>query len=161
MKKGSKKEAEATKKKKVVFTPPETSSSVEAAAVETFGAEFPESRVLQLKKEIEEMSKDRQVKILQILKSDTGTKLNSNKNGVFVNMTTLSLPVLRQLHAFVAYAEEEERDFSNFERQKQQLMQTHFLHTATATATADGDNIPRLGVEENEAEGANARRSGW
>ena len=146
MKKSSKKGEEATKKKKkvpptegVVGSPLQLVACLAAEGWPEGLLEYPESCVLQLKKDIEEMSKDRQVKILQILKSDTRTKLNCNKNGVFVNMTTLSLPVLRELHAFVAYVKEEEREFSIFEIQKQQLMQNHFFHVEKKLDDDDDD----------------------
>ena len=85
-----------------------------------------ESLILQLKQDIEEMSKENQVKILGILYADAATKLNSNKSGVFVNMTMLSAGVVRELAKMTKHIKTQEREFVQFELQKKEL-QIHYF----------------------------------
>jgi hypothetical protein len=51
---------------------------------------------------IEQMGKEHHIQILKILIEDTTIRLNSNKCGVFVNMSYLSPTTIEKIQAYVA-----------------------------------------------------------
>ena len=89
----------------------------------------------ELKQEIESLSKEHQVQIMHLLSSDSATKLNSNKNGVFVNLTLLSPTILRQLYDFAHYTKEQEYLLSVDELQKQHYHHEFFVASERALAS--------------------------
>ena len=61
-----------------------------------------------LKESIEELSKFHQVEILKILKSDDSITINENKNGIFINMTSLKDLTITQLEDYLKYVNKQE-----------------------------------------------------
>ena len=60
------------------------------------------SRYEGIKTVIEAMSKDRQLKVLGILKKNTSAKLNETRNGIYVNMAFLSEDTVKELEAYIS-----------------------------------------------------------
>ena len=79
-----------------------------------------------LKESIEELSKFHQVEILKILKSDDSITINENKNGIFINMTSLNDSTITQLEDYLKYVNKQEKQLSDIEAQKDELSNTYF-----------------------------------
>ena len=79
-----------------------------------------------LKESIEELSKFHQVEILKILKSDETITINENKNGIFINMTSLKDSVITELGNYVKYVNKQEKQLNDIEVQKDELSNTYF-----------------------------------
>ena len=79
-----------------------------------------------LKESIEELSKFHQVEILKILKSDDSITINENKNGIFINMTSLKDLTITQLEDYLKYVNKQEKQLSDIEAQKDELSNTYF-----------------------------------
>jgi hypothetical protein len=79
-----------------------------------------------LKESIEELSKFHQVEILKILKSDETITINENKNGIFINMTSLKDSVITELGNYLKYVNKQEKQLNDIEVQKDELSNTYF-----------------------------------
>ena len=79
-----------------------------------------------LKESIEELSKFHQVEILKILKNDETITINENKNGIFINMTSLKDSVITELGDYLKYVNKQEKQLNDIEVQKDELSNTYF-----------------------------------
>jgi hypothetical protein len=79
-----------------------------------------------LKEKIEELSKFHQVEILKILKNDETITINENKNGIFINMTSLKDSVITELGDYLKYVNKQEKQLNDIEVQKNELSNTYF-----------------------------------
>jgi hypothetical protein len=79
-----------------------------------------------LKERIEELSKFHQVEILKLLKSDDSITINENKNGIFINMTSLKDSTITQLEDYLKYVNKQEQQLNDIETQKDELSNTYF-----------------------------------
>ena len=79
-----------------------------------------------LKERIEELSKFHQVEILKLLKSDDSITINENKNGIFINMTSLKDLTITQLEDYLKYVNKQEKQLNDIEAQKDELSNTYF-----------------------------------
>jgi len=79
-----------------------------------------------LKESIEELSKFHQVEILKILKNDETITINENKNGIFINMTSLKDSVITELGNYLKYVNKQEKQLNDIEVQKNELSNTYF-----------------------------------
>jgi hypothetical protein len=79
-----------------------------------------------LKESIEELSKFHQVEILKILKNDETITINENKNGIFINMTSLKDSVITELGDYLKYVNKQEKQLNDIEVQKNELSNTYF-----------------------------------
>ena len=79
-----------------------------------------------LKEKIEELSKFHQVEILKILKKDETITINENKNGIFINMTSLKDSVITELGDYLKYVNKQEKQLNDIEVQKNELSNTYF-----------------------------------
>ena len=77
-----------------------------------------------LKESIEELSKFHQVEILKILKNDETITINENKNGIFINMTSLKDSVITELGNYLKYVNKQEKQLNDIEVQKDELSNT-------------------------------------
>jgi hypothetical protein len=82
--------------------------------------------LVNLKNNIEKMTKYHQVEVLRILKSHKSSKLNENKNGVLVNIAFLAKETLVELNNYVKYVHDQESVINNIEYQKQEFKKTFF-----------------------------------
>lgn len=83
--------------------------------------------LVNLKNNIERMTKNNQIEVLKILKNNKSAKLNENKSGVLVNISFLSKEVLTELNNYVKYVNDQERVINNVESQKQEFKNTFFF----------------------------------
>ena len=83
-----------------------------------------------LKDDIEALPREQQVKVLQLLKHEGTVKINSNKSGVYINLTLLPEPSVRKLHEYLAYYREQERTLKIHEDAKLQIQHSFFSSSA-------------------------------
>lgn len=79
-----------------------------------------------LKDRIENMDKYHQIEILRILNKFTEIKKNENNNGTFINLTELSLEVIKELEKYTDYVDEQQKLLKKIENEKEKLEQTFF-----------------------------------
>ena len=79
-----------------------------------------------LKDRIENMDKYHQIEILRILNKFTEIKKNENNNGTFINLTELSLEVIKELEKYTDYVDEQQKLLKKIENEKDKLEQTFF-----------------------------------
>lgn len=79
-----------------------------------------------IKERIEKLNKFHQVEILKLLKISDNTTLNENKNGIFINMTSLSNKVIVELEKYLEYVDKQETQLGEIEQQKSLLSNTFF-----------------------------------
>ena len=79
-----------------------------------------------LKERIEKLNKFHQVEILKLLKTDDMCTLNENKNGIFINLTSLNDKIIYELEKYLEYVQKQESQLSETETQKSILSNTFF-----------------------------------
>tara|TARA_A100001388_G_C28325133_1_gene291762 strand:+ start:147 stop:416 length:270 start_codon:yes stop_codon:yes gene_type:complete len=79
-----------------------------------------------LKKNIENLEKPRQLEILKIIYKNQSTVLNENKNGIYINMTSLTNDTLNELKDFMKYIYTQEEELNADEQTKQNFLNTFF-----------------------------------
>jgi hypothetical protein len=79
-----------------------------------------------LKERIEKLNKFHQIEILKLLKTNDSCTLNENKNGIFVNLTSLSDGLIFELEKYLEYVQKQESQLSEIEKQKNILSNTFF-----------------------------------
>jgi hypothetical protein len=79
-----------------------------------------------LKDRIESMDKYHQIEILRILNKFSEIKKNENNNGTFINLTELSLEVIKELEKYTDYVDEQQKLLKKIENEKDKLEQTFF-----------------------------------
>ena len=93
-----------------------------------------------LKERIERLNKFHQIEILKLLKTNDSCTLNENKNGIFVNLTSLSNGLIFELEKYLEYVQKQESQLSEIEKQKNILSNTFFKDnkdTAPITLNAE------------------------
>jgi len=79
-----------------------------------------------LKERIENLNKFHQVEILKLLKTDDTCTLNENKNGIFINLTSLNDKIIYEIEKYLEYVQKQETQLSETETQKSILSNTFF-----------------------------------
>jgi hypothetical protein len=69
---------------------------------------------------IEKMEKINQLKILQILKNNPDTIINENKNGIYVNLTTLQKKTINEIIEQTNFIIEQNKILNEDEQKKKQ-----------------------------------------
>jgi hypothetical protein len=92
-----------------------------------------------LKERIEKLNKFHQIEILKLLKTNDSCTLNENKNGIFVNLTSLSDGLIFELEKYLEYVQKQESQLSEIEKQKNILSNTFF--TPFNISNADFNDI--------------------
>ena len=80
----------------------------------------------ELKERIEDMGHFHQVEILRIFNNSLDAKLSENRNGVFINLTSISQETLQKIHNYVQYVEEQTETLNEMEQEKRRLETTFF-----------------------------------
>lgn len=78
-----------------------------------------------LKDKIEMLSKSYQIEIGRLLKQNNIT-INENKNGVFINLSLIDEPILKQLTDYLEYANNQELQLKNIEIKQEELKDNYF-----------------------------------
>jgi hypothetical protein len=81
--------------------------------------------VEELKNKIEKMEDIHQLHIGSILRQNPDIKLNSNKSGILVNLTTISENILEEIQKYVDYVIEQEKTLSLVENKTEDLKQQY------------------------------------
>ena len=79
-----------------------------------------------LKKNIESLEKPRQLEILKIIYKNQSTVLNENKNGIYINMTSLTNETLDELKDYMKYIYTQEEELNSDEQTKEIFFKTFF-----------------------------------
>jgi septum formation inhibitor-activating ATPase MinD len=79
-----------------------------------------------LKQNIECLEKPRQIEILRIINESQSTIINENKNGIYINMTSLTEDTLTELKNFIKYIYTQEEDLNTNEKLKKDFLNTYF-----------------------------------
>jgi hypothetical protein len=83
------------------------------------------ARLNEIKKDIECMEKYHQIEILRIL-SESKSKINENRSGVFVNLTLLGDEVIEKLVNYISYVKEQTSTLNKAEKEKEQYKTAFF-----------------------------------
>lgn len=84
--------------------------------------------LLKLKERIEAMPKYHQIEVLRILNKHVSVKTNENNNGTFVNLTEQEEDVIIELQKYADYVDEQQKNLSKVENEKELIEQTFFTH---------------------------------
>lgn len=76
-----------------------------------------------IKLKVEDMDKSNQVEILRILKKNN-LQINENKNGVFINLSTLDEKIITDISKYITYYENQESKLNEQEKIKDTLKET-------------------------------------
>ena len=79
-----------------------------------------------IKHQIEAMPKYHQIEVLRILTQHTSCVINENNNGTFINLTEQPQAVIEALQTYVDYVNEQQKQLSSVETEKDLLEQTYF-----------------------------------
>ena len=79
-----------------------------------------------LKEKIEAMPVAHQVEVLRLLHEDQGVQTNENRNGTFVNLTSLSQDAVARLEQYVKYVQDQQERLSVVEAEKERLQKEFF-----------------------------------
>jgi len=79
-----------------------------------------------MKTKIEKMSKNHHTEILKILKTNSNVKLNSNKNGVYVNISFLDDETIEKINKYLNYIDDQESTLLTAEYQKEDFLNEYF-----------------------------------
>lgn len=79
-----------------------------------------------LKENIEHLEKIRQIEILKIIHKNQSSIVNENKNGIYINMSSLSNETLEELKNYMKYIYTQEEDLSINENIMDTFLKTFF-----------------------------------
>jgi len=82
-------------------------------------------RLIVLKDNIEALSKIHQAEVLRICNA-RGVVGSENKNGVFINLTSVSEPTVSVIEQYLAYVSTQETQLNEVEMQKKELTTKYF-----------------------------------
>ena len=80
-----------------------------------------EEQLTLLKENVEKLSFFQQVEVLRILNEKNSSRLNENKNGVFINMTNIDAETIEKLKSYLTYVMKQETQISSIEDEKKKL----------------------------------------
>jgi hypothetical protein len=63
-----------------------------------------------LKKQIELLEKTQQIEILRIIHNAQSNIINENKNGIYINMSSLSDDIIDEMQNYLTYINTQEKD---------------------------------------------------
>jgi hypothetical protein len=84
------------------------------------------SELNKLKESIESLSKFHQIEILKIFKKSALYTLNENKNGIFINMTSVDTETVVKLKNYLTYVTTQETHLNEIEDEKNTLTSIYF-----------------------------------
>jgi hypothetical protein len=79
-----------------------------------------------IKDRIELMPKHYQLDVARILLKDNNVSHNENQNGIFINLSNLSMDVIYKLQQYISYVDLQESQINNVEQQKDELKDIYF-----------------------------------
>lgn len=82
-----------------------------------------------LKKKIELLEKNQQIEILRIIHNAQSNIINENKNGIYINMSSLSDDIIDELQNYLTYINTQEKDLIVNENIMKDFQNTFFETT--------------------------------
>ena len=79
-----------------------------------------------LKKNIESLEKLHQIEILKIINKKQSNILNENKNGIYINMSSLDEETVNELKEYMKYIYKQETEININEKLKEEFLKTYF-----------------------------------
>ena len=80
-----------------------------------------------LKEKIERMSTVQHVELFRIIKTN-GVEFNENKNGIFINLSNMDIPVVEMLREYITYVEEQQQIINEQEKTKTNYIKQYFSY---------------------------------
>jgi hypothetical protein len=84
-------------------------------------------KIDELKNKIEKMDEIHQLHIGSILRQHPEIKLNTNKSGILVNLTTIPENILEEIDKYVDYIIEQEKTLIQVENKTEDLKQQYII----------------------------------
>jgi hypothetical protein len=84
-------------------------------------------KIDELKNKIEKMDEIHQLHIGSILRQPPEIKLNSNKSGILVNLTTIPELILEEIDKYMDYVIEQEKTLIQVENKTEDLKQQYII----------------------------------
>jgi hypothetical protein len=82
-----------------------------------------------LKKKIELLEKNQQIEILRIIHNAQSNIINENKNGIYINMSSLTDDIIDELQNYLTYINTQEKDLIVNENIMKDFQNTFFETT--------------------------------
>jgi hypothetical protein len=80
-----------------------------------------ENKLEYIKSCIERMSKKQHVDVLRIIKFNSSTRINENRNGIYINMSYIPDSTIVVLEKYIQYVNDQEKSLEPFEMQKEEF----------------------------------------
>ena len=84
------------------------------------------SKLINIKNKVEKLSKIHQIEILRIFNNGSNVTINENKNGIFINLTDISLDIMTQIDYYLQYVSTQESVLNEVEVTKGDYINTFF-----------------------------------
>jgi hypothetical protein len=79
-----------------------------------------------LKQKIEQLEKNRQIEVLRIIHSAQSNIINENKNGIYINMSSLTDDIIDNLKTYLTHINTQEKELIINEKIMQDFQNTFF-----------------------------------
>lgn len=79
-----------------------------------------------LKKNIESLEKIQQIEVLRIINKKQSNVLNENKNGIYINMSSLDSVTLCEIKEYMKHIYTQEQQLNINEKLKEEFLKTYF-----------------------------------
>jgi len=79
-----------------------------------------------LKKNIELLEKIHQIEVLRIINKEQSSILNENKNGIYINMSSLDNNTLDLIKEYMKHIYTQEQELNVNEKVKEEFLKTYF-----------------------------------
>jgi hypothetical protein len=79
-----------------------------------------------LKQKIEQLEKNRQVEVLRIIHNTQSNIINENKNGIYINMSSLTDNIIDNLKTYLIHINTQEKELIINEKIMQDFQNTFF-----------------------------------
>ena len=82
--------------------------------------------LVQIRDQIEKMTKFNQVEVLRILNTYDNITINENRYGIHVNLTDITSDVVDKLEKFIHYVQTQEKELNKDEKEKEAIKNNFF-----------------------------------
>ncbi len=82
--------------------------------------------LVQMRDNIEKMTKFNQIEVLRILNNHTDVIINENRYGIHINLTELKDGVLSEIGTYIQYVNAQEKALNQDEKQKEDIKNIYF-----------------------------------
>ena len=89
------------------------------------------NNLINMRDQIEKMSKFNQIEILKILVSNPKIVINENKYGIHINLSELNEETLNHLMEYIKYVNTQEAYLKSIEQEKENYKNTYFTQLQT------------------------------